>query len=37
MKEAAVTRGVITLDCGGEDIVFSYDVAAKIRVYPAEG
>ena len=37
VKEAAVTRGVITLDCGGEDIVFSYDVAAKIRVYPAEG
>ena len=36
VKEAAVTRGVITLECDDDDIVFSYDVAAKIRVYPAE-
>ncbi len=35
VKEAAETRGVITLDCGGGDeVVFSYDIAAKIRVYP---
>ena len=33
VKEAARTRGVITLDCGSGDLVFSYDVAAKIRVY----
>ena len=34
VKEAARTRGVITLDGDGDDLVFSYDVAAKIRVYP---
>ena len=34
VREAAKTRGVITLDSGGGDIVFSYDVAAKIRVCP---
>jgi DtxR family Mn-dependent transcriptional regulator len=34
VKEAARTRGVITLGCGSSDMVFSYDVAAKIRVYP---
>ena len=34
VKEAARTRGVITLDGGDGDLVFSYDVAAKIRVYP---
>ena len=34
VKEAARTRGVITLDSEGEEIVFSYDVAAKIRVRP---
>lgn len=35
VEETARTRGVITLDCEGEEVVFSYDVAAKIRVYPA--
>ena len=35
VNEAAETRGVITLDCGEEEVVFSYDIAAKIRVYPA--
>ena len=34
VKETARTRGVITLDGGDGDLVFSYDVAAKIRVYP---
>ena len=36
VKEAARTRGVITLtlDSEGGEIVFSYDVAAKIRVRP---
>ena len=34
VREAAKTRGVITLDSGAGDIVFSYDVAAKIRVCP---
>jgi DtxR family Mn-dependent transcriptional regulator len=34
VKEVARTRGVITLDSEGEEIVFSYDVAAKIRVRP---
>ena len=36
VKETAATRGVITLDCDGNEVVFSYDVAAKIRVYPAD-
>ena len=36
VKDAAVTRGVITLQCDGRDVVFSYDVAAKIRVRPPE-
>ena len=35
VKEAAETRGVITLDCGDGEVVFSYDIAAKIQVYPA--
>ena len=35
VNEAAETRGVITLDCGEGEVVFSYDIAAKIRVYPA--
>ena len=34
VKEVARTRGVITLDSEGEEVVFSYDVAAKIRVRP---
>ena len=33
VKEAAMSRGVITLVCDGEEIVFSYGVAAQIRVY----
>ena len=36
VKEAAVPRGVITLVCNGNEIVFSYEVAAKIWVCPAE-
>ena len=36
VKETAVTRGVITLDCDDDEVVFSYDVAAKIRACPAE-
>lgn len=36
VKDAAVTRGVITLQCDGVDVVFSYDVAAKIRVCTRE-
>ena len=36
VKDAAATRGVITLRCMGVDVVFSYDVAAKIRVRPPE-
>ena len=35
VKEAAVTRGVITLLCKDNEVVFSYDVAAKIWVRPA--
>lgn len=34
VNETAETRGVITLDCAGGEVVFSYDIAAKIRVYP---
>ena len=34
VKETAKSRGVITLDCGDDELVFSYDVAAKIRVRP---
>ena len=33
VKEAARTRGVITLEFDDRELVFSYDVAAKIRVY----
>lgn len=36
VKETAVTQGVITLDCNDRIVVFSYDVAAKIRVSPAD-
>ena len=36
VKETAVTRGVITLERDDAEVVFSYDVAAKIRVCPAE-
>ncbi len=34
VKEAARTRGVITIESGGSELVFSYDVAAKVRVKP---
>ena len=34
VKETAKTRGVITLDGGAGDMVFSYDIAALIRVSP---
>ena len=36
VKEAARTRGVITLGCDDIELVFSYDVASKIRVAPRE-
>ena len=36
VKEVALSRGVVTLDCDGSVVVFSYDVAAKIRVRPGE-
>lgn len=36
VKETAMTRGVITLECDDGEVVFSYDVAAKIRVCPAD-
>lgn len=36
VKETAVTRGVITLKRDDDEVVFSYDVAAKIRVCPAD-
>ncbi len=32
VKEAALYRGVIILECGGADVVLSYEVAARIRV-----
>ena len=35
VKETAESRGVITLARDGAEVVFSYDVAAKIRAYPA--
>ena len=35
VNEAAETRGVITLISEEGEIVFSYDIAAKISVYPA--
>lgn len=34
VKDADLTRGVITIESSGLDMVFSYDVAAKIRVHP---
>ena len=34
VKETAVPRGVITLICDGRELVFSYEVAAKIWVCP---
>lgn len=34
VKEAAKTRGVITLNGGDGDMVFSYDIATLIRVSP---
>lgn len=34
VKEVAASRGVITLVCDGREIVFSYDVARRIRVHP---
>ena len=32
VKEAALYRGVIILDCSEQDVVLSYEVAARIRV-----
>lgn len=37
VKESALTRGVITLIRDGDEVVFSYEVAAKIRVFPEDG
>ncbi len=34
VKDTAVSRGVITLSSDGHDLVFSYEVAAKIWAYP---
>ena len=34
VQEAATSRGVITLICDGKEIVFSYEVASKIRAFP---
>lgn len=34
VKEAAAARGVITLVCDGQEVVFSYAVAALVRVCP---
>ena len=36
VEEAAVSRGVITLDCNGTQLAFSYDVASKIWACPSE-
>jgi DtxR family Mn-dependent transcriptional regulator len=36
VKEAAPTRGVLTLICREKEVVFSYDVASMIWAYPAE-
>ena len=36
VKEIAISRGVITLVRQGEEVVFSYEVATKIRVRPSE-
>ena len=36
VKEAALYRGVIILECGDADVVLSYEVAARIRVRPPE-
>ena len=36
VKEAATSTGVITVVCDGNEIVFSYDVAAKIKVIPVD-
>ena len=36
VKEAATSTGVITVVCGGTEIVFSYEVASKIKVFPVE-
>ena len=34
VKHASVARGVITLECGRNEVVFSYEVASKVRAYP---
>ena len=34
VKETAPSRGVITLQADDESLVFSYEIATKIRVYP---
>ncbi len=35
IEEAAASRGVITLVCGGRQLAFSYDVASKIWACPS--
>ena len=37
VKESAESRGVITISCNGNDLVFSYEVASRIRVSPDIG
>ncbi len=34
VKDAATSRGVITLVCDGNELVFSYEVASLIKAYP---
>ena len=34
LAEAAMSRGVFALICDDQEVVFSYDVASKIRVFP---
>ena len=35
VNDTALPRGIITLTCNGNQVVFSYDVAAKVWVLPA--
>lgn len=37
VRESAESRGVITISCDGNDLVFSYEVASRIRVSPDVG
>jgi len=37
VKEVAPYRGVVTVDCGGVDVVLGYEVAGRIWVRPVKG